>query len=1038
MNQNGEHLPPRKLNPDKDQQQLFFWENPEVFSIGQQKPRASFLPFRTNEQDFSNKLSLNGVWKFHWTRCPADRPKDFYKTDFDTSNWDNIDVPSNWELKGYGVPIYVNDRYPFPKDPPNIPHDYNPVGAYKKRFILPPQWKNRKVFIQFGAIKSAAYFWINGQWLGYNQGSKTPVEFDLTPYLQEGSNEIAVEVYRWSDAAYLECQDFWRLSGMEREVFLWSCEKIYVKDFFVHADLSDDLQTGLFQLEVDIKKHFAPESIAIRALQVTVEDNQGNQCFSAQRKINKQGDEQRMTFSERIPNINPWTAETPHLYQLKIELLQKGQVSVETVTAKIGFRNIAIHQGQLLINGKAVTLKGVNRHDHDENTGHIVSKESMLADIILMKKNNINAVRSSHYPNDPYWYELCDQYGLYVIDEANIEAHGMGAMFQKSFDLASHTCMLPEWEEAHKDRIVRMVERDKNHPSIIAWSLGNEAGNGPVFHQAYQWIKTRDRSRPVQYEQAGEDSNTDIVCPMYPKIETIEAYAKKKPERPLIMCEYAHAMGNSVGNLQDYWEVIERYPNLQGGFIWDWQDQGIAAYTEEGKKYWKYGGDFGPEGTPSDLNFCINGLLFPDRTPHPALIEVKKVYQYVKMEIHDLTTLSFKIYNAYDFKSLKNVELRWVVLEDGFEVAEGRVEDLLIEAGESMIWQLPVNLYYGEEKEYFVNFYFSLQQKEALLPQGHEIAKEQFALKNANLPRWKASSQNDQTTFRFDADNLMLTGHDFEIKWSTEHGEIEYWKYKNEALIHHGPQPDFWRGVTDNDLGNLMPLRLAAWKEASKDRNLLEIQIVKSAPQEFIIHVNYFLPAIKSEYTLTYTVFPDGAIEIEGQLTPGNEELPELPRFGMQWLLPKTMNQIEWYGRGPHENYIDRKSSAFLGRYQSSVAALHHPYIRPQENGYRTDVRSVKLTQKNGLGIKILAKDSLCFSASHFSTSQLDIGPPEHPFKHSIDLHPEPFIFLNIDLGQMGLGGDDSWGAHPHDQYKILPQQLSYQYRLEPLPPETE
>jgi len=724
-----------------------WWEDPTVFNVGQLEPHAHFIPFQDVDSLIANKWanssyyqSLNGLWKFHCSANPAKRPNNFFQHDFDTNGWDEIPVPSNWELQGYGIPIYVNDRYPFPKNLPKVPHDDNPVGSYKKYFTVPKSWDGRDIFIQFGAVKSAAYFWLNGEFLGYNQGSKTPVEFNITPFLKAGENSISVEVYRYSDGSYLECQDFWRLSGIERDVFLWSAPKVGIRDFFVITNLINEYKDGIFSVEVEMNQSFEGTYFMDCLL---LNDEREEVFKSSKRMDDAQYKLGSISFFKKIKNPKKWTAETPNLYQLVLILKDEKGAIVETVGCKVGFRKVEIQNGLLLVNGKAITLKGVNRHEHDEVNGHVITEKSMLLDIQLMKQYNINAVRSSHYPNDRRWYELCDEYGLYVIDEANIEAHGMGAIFQKPFDEAAHTSALPSFKSAHLNRVKRMLERAKNHPSIITWSIGNEAGNGHNMKAAYAWAKERDNTRPVQYEQAGDNGNTDIICPMYPKIETIEAYAKRKTNRPLVMCEYAHAMGNSVGNLQEYWDVIERYSNLQGGFIWDWVDQGILAQTEKGVSYWKYGGDFGGDDIPSDGNFCINGLLFPDRTPHPAIVEVKKVYQNVEVKAIDVARGIFQIKNKFDFISLENVRLEWAILENGAGIGKGTIENLNIEAQQTELIQIPFSFERKIGVAYFINFNFYTKKEKTLVPKGHEIAKAQILIQEGRKEILKKSYYSD-------------------------------------------------------------------------------------------------------------------------------------------------------------------------------------------------------------------------------------------------------------------------------------------------------
>ncbi|MEM6318611.1 MAG: glycoside hydrolase family 2 TIM barrel-domain containing protein, partial [Bacteroidota bacterium] len=712
-----------------------FWENPAIFNINQEKPHVSVVPFPNVDSFLGEKIaaspfyqSLNGQWKFHWAKCPNERPTTFFQTDFDASDWDEIAVPAHWELNGYGYPIYVNDRYPFTKNPPVVPHDDNPVGSYVKTFEVPDNWDEREIYIHFGAVKSASYYWLNGEFLGYNQDSKTPVEFNLTPFLKKGKNTIAVEVYRYSDGSYLECQDFWRMSGITRDVFLWSAPRTYLRDYFVKADLVDDYQNGQLSIEVELTD-------TTQAGSVTYQLWQGKELVGEDHK--KFDQKERVYFQKKIKQPQKWTAETPHLYQLVLVIKDENDAIQGVTGCKVGFRKVEIKAAQLHINDVPILIKGVNRHEHDDVNGQIVTEESMLQDIRLMKQYNINAVRCSHYPNAARWYELCDEYGLYVVDEANIESHGIGKVtfdYDNLTDFVSggtdtnHLAKDPVWKAAHLDRIQRMFERTKNHTSIIVWSLGNEAGNGANFEVAYQWLKDRDSSRLVQYEQALENWNTDIVCPMYPSPQQLEGYAKKQPERPLIMCEYAHAMGNSVGNFVDYWEVIHKYPVLQGGFIWDWHDQGILQETEEGEKYWAFGGDFGPADVPSDVNFCLNGLLFPDRSPHPHVWEVKYCYQPIAFKAIDIKNGLIEVSNRFDFLDLSNFLVEWEVWHPGGTQVSGFVDFLNIPAQSSQVIDLIYgNFEWNPAKEYFLNFKVRTRQSGPLIKKGFEVAKEQLA-----------------------------------------------------------------------------------------------------------------------------------------------------------------------------------------------------------------------------------------------------------------------------------------------------------------------
>jgi beta-galactosidase len=669
------------------------WENPQMIGQNKEPANCTLIPYAAlgkaingvREESVFYK-TLNGNWRFHWVSKPSDRPLEFYRPDYDISEWDEIPVPSNWQMYGYGRPIYLNVRYPFKKNPPLIQHDYNPVGSYRTKFEVPACWIQRQIFIHFDGVESAFYLWINGQKVGYSQGSRTPAEFNITEYIQDGKNILAVEVFRWSDGSYLECQDFWRLSGIFRGVYLFSTPSIHIRDFEVNCDLDEEYQDAVLNVTARVRNYSA-KAVENTKVEVSLLDAANNPVGSevllqGSSVYVSPGAESIVKMKASVRNPLKWSAEKPHLYTVLVKLNnEKGEI-IETESCKFGFRKVEIKEGQLLLNGAPILIKGVNRHEHDPDTGHAVSLDSMVKDILLMKQFNINTVRTAHYPDDPQWYELCDQYGIYVIDEANIESHGIG--YRPENTLANK----PEWKKAHLDRIISMVERDKNHPSVIIWSMGNEAGDGTTFEAASEWIHRRDPSRPVHYERAGRRPHTDIVCPMYSRIGSIVKYAQEKQERPLIMCEYAHAMGNAVGNLKEYWDAIEEYKHLQGGSIWDWVDQGLRKITDDGKEYWAYGGDFGDD--PNDGNFCINGLVFPDRKIPPKLWEVKKVYQSVDVEEEDLTQGKIRIQNKYYFTNLNEFEADWTLYEDGKAKQRGSIEQLDVAPGESKVFTLPI------------------------------------------------------------------------------------------------------------------------------------------------------------------------------------------------------------------------------------------------------------------------------------------------------------------------------------------------------------
>ncbi len=1019
-----------------------WWEDPTIFNVGQTEPRSHFMSYPDVESFRKGRFvdspfyhSLDGEWEFYWSPNPAARPVDFFQPEFDTAEWGTIPVPSNWELEGHGIPIYVNDRYPFPKNPPLVPHDDNPVGSYRKTFTIPEGWEGRTIYLEFGAVKSAAYFWLNGKLLGYNQDSKTPVCFNITPFLEAGENIIAAEVYRYSDASYIECQDFWRISGMEREVFLRAAEPLQIYDFFVKTDLDENYKDGSLEVLVDLENY---STILAKAnLSYLLIDPDGNEICG--NKISTEVEsEKSFSFKIKEPISNPkkWTAETPSLYQLVLILKNEEGKILEVTGTKIGFRKLEIKNGQMLVNGVAVTLRGVNRHEHDEITGHVISEESMLLDIQLMQRNNINAVRSSHYPNHRRWYELCDQYGLYVLDEANIEAHGMGACFQKPFDEAAHTSARPDYRAAHLDRVKRMFARAKNHPSIITWSIGNEAGNGANMQAAYHWLKEQDDTRPVQYEQAGTDENTDIICPMYPKIETIELYAREHSDRPLIMCEYAHAMGNSVGNLLEYWEVIERFPNLQGGFIWDWVDQGLLASTViDGKKvnYWKFGGDYGDETIPSDGNFCINGLLLPNRQPHPALEEVKKVYQPIGLRADKKQENRFFLWNKFDYLDLRNIRGFWQVSEDGKVIQRGDLVELKVAPKEEISIELPFAFSKKSEKEYFVDFYFCTIDSRPLIPNGHEIAKLQFPIKNNTIANRLDAKTLEDNSLKIvtEQDQFKISGIDFSLEISKNSGTIQSYLFYGMPLLSSGIKPNFWRPPTDNDRGNLMPERLKVWKTASEEQKVEKVFYRKEKTSIDVITI-YRLAKIALRYELTHKVFDNGILEISGKFTEAKTALPELPVFGFTLGLPGQFDQLRWYGRGPHENYIDRKRSAFVGIHKKTVAETFHPYIRPQETGNKTGVRWLEIKDASGLGWKVSGKPLFDFSALPYPIDNLDLNEDPTNLKHTIDLKKNGLVNLRVDFAQMGIGGDDSWGAHTHDKYKLFYKNYSFNFNLQP------
>lgn len=1009
------------------------WENEQVFGINKEKAHATFYSFPTRSDALSNEpeqssnyKSLNGNWKFVWSKNPANRPKDFYRIDFNDSVWNEIQVPSNWEMEGYGIPIYVNIPYEWTTNPnpPFVRHDWNPVGSYRKWIQIPDLWKEKEVFITFGAVKSAFYLWVNGQKVGYSQDSKLPAEFNITSYLKSGENLIAIEVYRWSDGSFLECQDFWRISGIERDVYLQARPKTYLRDFKAEPFLSDDYKSAVLKLNVAIQ---SKDPNQLKETRVDVRLFKNNKQIK-KTVIKKAFNSNQFSGELSLAYPDLWSAEHPNLYQLVLTLLDKNGMELESTSIPIGFREVKMAGGQLLINGKPILLKGVNRHEHDPKTGHAISRESMLEDIRLMKQFNINAVRTSHYPNDPYWYQLCNKYGIYLIDEANIESHGMG--YKPERTLGNN----PSWKAAHLDRIERMMERDKNHPSVIIWSMGNEAGFGVNFKAASEMMHILDPNRPTHYERAGEDLASDIVCPMYPSIEHLIDYVKRANDRPLIMCEYAHAMGNSVGNLKEYWEVIKKEPHLQGGFIWDWVDQGLEQTTTDGQTYFAFGGDFGGDTIPSDNNFCINGLVFPDRKIHPALWEVKKVYQNIDFELNNTF---LKIHNNYNFTNLSAFNFEWKMLQDGKEIGAGNLPEINLEPGQEVNMTLPMQSeLFSQDVDYVFTISAKTKRETDLIPKGHEVAWEQFDVPSlrgflySNLDRFSDLMITSYT------DSVCILGDDFYLRFSKKTGKLLQWKSYGRVILTNdkGFSFNFWRGMTDNDFGNRFPQRADLWKKAGNQVELTSFTTKKINKKEFQIKTEHQIGNNAAKWEMIFTIAANGEIYVDNAFIPLHEELPELPKLGLTLELNTAFQILDWYGRGPQESYWDRKSGAKIGVYSSSVEDQLENYVRPQENSNHTDVRWLSLRDSLGYGFLVAADSLINFSAQNYSLEDFD-QPNKNKNKHSIDIQKKPFVTLDLDYGQTGVGGDNSWGAKAHKEYTLFPKKYRYRFRIAPLEP---
>ncbi len=1008
------------------------WENPAIFQINKEPGRHLIIPFDDENSALLNKPGkspyyqlLNGQWKFKLSKNPSERAKDFFKPSFDVSGWDEIKVPANWELEGYDIPIYVNTTYPFTWNkgrpvPPNIPDDYNPVGSYRTKFNIPADWIEREVFIHFGAVKSAFYIWINGEKVGYSQGSKLPAEFNITPYMNKGANELAIEVYRWSDGSYLECQDFWRISGIERDVFIYSTPKVYINDFFVHPRLDQKYQDGKFSLDVELSN--TKEEKGHRLISYKILD-QKKVLLNDSLEVKLDGNKKRtVSFPEKlIVSPRKWSAEKPGLYTLLISMKDaKGNI-LQSLSHQVGFRSVEIKNGQLMVNGVPIYIKGVNRHEHDQVTGHVISKELMLEDIKLMKQLNINTVRNAHYPTDPYWYELCDRYGLYVIDEANIESHGMGYGPES---LAKDST----WTAAHMERYIRMVERDKNYTSIITWSMGNEAGDGETFKKMYAWSKQRDPSRPVQYERAEEEKHTDIVCPMYADIATIEKYALKKQERPLILCEYVHSMGNSVGGLKDYWDVIYKYDHLQGGCIWDWSDQAFLRTDSNGIQYYAYGGDFGPEDVPSDSSFCSNGITRADRSLLPQAYEVKKVYQNVEITSAGKQPGIFKILNRYSFTNLDQFDVSWKIHDGNKMIATDTISPINLLPGKSKIVSVNIPVIDAAPGgEYFIDFSVTTKNETKLVPKGYEVAWEQFELPVQVPGKFMLETVSlPKLSLEKNSETIQVGNKTFSVNFNVKEGKISSYHYKGKKLIHDGPELQFTRPLTQNDYMDGYFL----WKEQNITRLKKSVEEIKSTitrdnKAEIHVILNYsagIVGDIKS--TMTYTILGNGEIYLKTLIEPEGY-IRNWAKLGLQMHV-SPLDHVSFLGKGPHATYLDRQASGKVALYNFNVEDLWAHYVVPQENANRMNVRWVNLTSNQGEGIYLEGSVPMNFSAYYYSDSNITMA------KHINELIKKETLTVNFDLEQFGIGTATT-GPGVQEDYKLKARPVEFITRIAPM-----
>ena len=933
-----------------------WWLDPEVNEVNTMAPRAAFFAYETENLAKADQkarseryLSLEGKWKFNFSKDHDKAPRDFYSLKYDDSQWTDFPVPGILELNGYGDAIYSNNGYPwrtqFRPEPPFVEERNNYTGSYRKMVTVPADWKGERIYLHVGSATSNLMVWVNGKFVGYSEDSKVSAEFDLTKYLTPGKeNLIAMQVMRWCDGSYLEDQDFWRFTGIAREVYLYARPQAHIADLFITPDLVNNYQDGT--LEVKLNAVGAKGETVMFSLK----DKEGKEVAAQTAKVGGNG-EVKVNFN--VKNPLKWTAETPNLYTLYTTLMDGKQVA-EVVPQRVGFRKVEIKNAQVLVNGQPVLFKGANRHELDPVTGYVVSMDRMLEDIRVMKELNINAVRTCHYPNDPRWYELCDIYGIYMVAEANIESHGMG---YGDKTLAKE----PTYEKAHLERNESNIKIYKNHPSIIFWSVGNEAGYGPNFEKAYDLVKAYDPSRPCQYEQAGQNGKTDIFCPMYYDYGGCEWYAKGDNPRPLIQCEYAHAMGNSMGGFKEYWDMVRKYPKYQGGFIWDFVDQGLRVKNKQGKTIYAYGGDFGRYPT-SDHNFNCNGIINPDRKPNPHANEVRYYYQNIWATAKDLKAGEVEVYNENFFKSLDDVELQWTLESEGKVLANGR-SALDIPAQQKRVvkldgYSLPADV----KGEVVLNLDFVLKKAEPMLDAGYAVAREQFVVNPYTFPTMEsvlAVTSGKYDTRKVEKEEkvawVTLSAGNTSVTFNHWNGWIDYLDVDGKPMLEEGYAitPDFWRAPTDNDYGAGTQRKLHAWKNPEMKMKSFKV-VENEGKAEKGVEVVYDMPSVEATLTMTYTLTPAGELVVNEAMTVNKDakHKPELMRYGMQLVMPKAYNMLTYYGKGPGENYIDRNNGDRLGVYDAKVADQYWGYVRPQESGNKTEVRYWQVKDENGKGLE--------------------------------------------------------------------------------------
>ena len=1005
------------------------WRDPNVNQINRAPMHTNYFAYPNEDsalkgckESVENYMSLNGTWKFFWVKNADMRPTDFYQVNYNDKGWDDMKVPGLWELNGYGDPIYVNVGYAwrsqFKNNPPEIPIENNHVGSYRKEITIPADWKGKEIFAHFGSVTSNMYLWVNGQFVGYSEDSKLEAEFNLTKYLKPGKNLIAFQVFRWCDGTYLEDQDFLRACGVARDCYLYTRNKKYIQDIRITPDL--DAQYKDATLDIALKL------IGNGSVDLKLIDKAGKEIATS--SVKGSGN---ISTSMSISNPLKWTAETPNLYTL-IATLKDGNNVSEVIPFKVGFRKIELKNSQVLVNGQPVLFKGVNRHEMDPDRGYFVSRERMLQDIKIMKQFNINAVRTCHYPDNNLWYELCDQYGLYVVAEANVESHGMG---YKEETLAKN----PLYAKAHLERNQRNIQRGYNHPSIIFWSLGNEAGFGPNFEACYKWIKNEDKTRPVQFEQAGTNDYTDIYCPMYLNYEKSEKYCQGNIDKPLIQCEYAHAMGNSQGGFKEYWDLIRKYPKYQGGFIWDFVDQSLR-WEKNGISFYAYGGDWN-RYDGSDNNFMNNGLISPDRKPNPHMYEVGYIQQSIWATPVDLVNGVINVYNENFFRDLSSYYAEWSLVANGEIVQTGLLQDLNVNPQQTK--QIKLNYTIDgicPEKELLLNIAFKLKKAETLLPAGHVVAKNQLTVRPYKAPKLEIANKQ-QTNIAVvpptikdnDRYYLIVEGEDFRLDFERADGFLCRYDVKGLSMLKEDGKltPNFMRAPTDNDIAaKRQKEKHTTWKNVDLKLKSLTHKMENDMA---VIDAEYAMESVKAKLYLTYIINNEGTIKVtQKMVTDKSAEVMDMYRFGMQMQMPKQLDQINYYGRGPIENYADRNNVTDIGNYKQTVAEQFYSYIRPQENGSKTDIRWWKQMNKGGNGLMFISEAPFTASALHYSIESLDDGTKKEQ-RHSEFVQPVDYTNLCIDKIQMGLGCVNTWGAVPLEKYRIPYADYEFSFIMKPI-----